>query len=237
MIWAATILENEAGPLLKACVEQLLPFVDKWVFVDGGSNDDTLRLLDSFRSDKIQVLHRRYEHELRGSDGRQRNSYLKIIPDGDWILVIDADEVISDEGYLLREIAKGDKGVFDIRMKHYFYHFGLEDATVEKHYVPRRLFKKEAGMYYDEVEHPILKGFTGDNGSGVSQVDSFVLHHFSNCRGVEHFYDKAQVQYSKSNIHTKEQMDAWLGMRLTGTYPIKAAKVEELPRTIRKWLP
>ena len=243
-IWAATILENEAGPLLQACVESLLPFVDKWLFIDGGSTDQTLKQLDSFKSDKIMVVHRRYEHEHKGADGRQRNAYLDLIPDGAWVLVIDADEVISDTGYLLREIAsmmdqQGGQKVFDVHMVHYFWHLGLVDATQERHYVPRRFFKKQKGMRYSEVEHPVLMGFIGDDGSTVGRIEEVTLHHLSNARGMERLVEKVRVQYAKSNMHSKEQLDEWIRTRLGGTYPVKPSDFEKwpLPRALRKWAP
>jgi hypothetical protein len=124
--------------------------------------------------------------------------------------------------------------VFDIRMEHYFWNFGLVDATLPEHFVPRRLFKKSEGMNYSEVEHPFLKGFEGDDGSKVGRIQDVVIHHFSNCKGIEHLYNKVMVQYAKSNIHTPEQLDEWIKHRLMGTMPVKPAEYP-LPRTIQRW--
>jgi glycosyltransferase involved in cell wall biosynthesis len=75
---AATI-----GPVL----DRLVPLCDEILLVDGGSEDDTVRIAE--RKPRVRIYHRDLDDH-----GRQRNFAVDQCL-GDWILSLDADETIA----------------------------------------------------------------------------------------------------------------------------------------------
>ena len=68
---------------LKRSLENVSPYVDEIVIVDGGSVDKTLRIAENF---KARIIHSPWKEDF----AFQRNVSLKHARK-DWILVIDAD--------------------------------------------------------------------------------------------------------------------------------------------------
>jgi tetratricopeptide (TPR) repeat protein len=82
------IVKDEEA-MLPRCLEAVRPAVDEIIVVDTGSTDRTVEIAESFGA---QVLH----HEWTGSFADARNVSLEAAT-GDWILYLDADEVLVAE--------------------------------------------------------------------------------------------------------------------------------------------
>lgn len=87
-ISACLIVRNEAH-CLAACLESIQGFVSEIVIVDTGSTDETVTIAGRY-TDKI------FHHEWHDHFAQARNVGLSHAT-GDWILVLDADEVIPVE--------------------------------------------------------------------------------------------------------------------------------------------
>jgi len=177
-----------------------------------------------------------YPHSYKGADGKQRNEYLEYIKQhfkDDWCLVVDADEVIEYPEQIKPTIEYLEKNNIDcasIRMRHLINNFGQEDSTLEKHYVPCRLFKITDKLKYPEVEHNVLQGWLK-----CAQVDSFINWHLGYCREVFRLKKKYLNHCEKSNIHNAHFLEWWYHAHLFGEYPIKKVNHEELPKIIKEY--
>lgn len=90
------IVKNE-GYFLRNCLARAAPHVDEIVVVDTGSSDDTRAIAAEF-TDKV------YDCEWRDDFAGARNLSLAKAG-GDWIIVLDADELIApDDWQSLREL-------------------------------------------------------------------------------------------------------------------------------------
>lgn len=176
-----------------------------------------------------------YPHEDKGADGKQRNKYLKHVKEhykGDWCLVLDADEVIANPENIKPTIEQLEANGFDcanVRMRHCVGNLGQEDATLEKHYVPARLFKIQDDLSYPEVEHNVLQGW-----KKCANIDSFVNWHLGYSREVFRLNKKWRNHKTKSNIHNAQFLDWWYHSHLLGEFPTSKVNWHELPDVIKE---
>lgn len=84
------IVKNEAF-FLRRCLEQAAPHVDEIVVVDTGSSDDTRAIAGEFTEHV-------YDYTWQDDFAAARNFSLRQAS-GDWIIVLDADEVIAPEDW------------------------------------------------------------------------------------------------------------------------------------------
>jgi glycosyltransferase involved in cell wall biosynthesis/GT2 family glycosyltransferase len=90
------IVRNEEK-LLPRCLESVRPFIDRWVILDTGSTDGTMKLLEEFK----QVVPGDVQQAVWKNYGANRQEALKAArkgaQPGDYILFIDADETLQAE--------------------------------------------------------------------------------------------------------------------------------------------
>ena len=85
-ISAAMIVKDEEH-VLGRCLDNILPFVDQCVIVDTGSTDGTVELAESYG---VEVVHHPWEDDF----AKSRNQSLEYVT-SDWVMWIDADEVVE----------------------------------------------------------------------------------------------------------------------------------------------
>lgn len=233
--FVVVVMGGDQAELTTLSIRSVLSWADKIIYLDGGSKDDTLLRISQLNDERITVLQRYYEKDNPKGNGQERNyylSYLKERYDGSWCLALDSDEVVCEKGYLLKDFVAGlpadSPEVFSVHMRHFVGNLGEEDATVEKHFVPHRLFKVGEGLSYPEVEHPVLQGR-----EKVGAVDFFTIWHFAYAKNMLGIRQRFLEHTAKSNMHTPEQLKKWAFLHLTGTYPTRPVRVEELPPIIR----
>lgn len=236
----AYIILNENNIWFKASLQSILHFADKVLIVDGGSIDGTLDLIDSFHSDKINVVHSPWQN----NDGHQRNQYLKFLnminDDNTWVLVLDADEVLSDNGGELKIIANkcNEKGpfVFSPRMEHFIWNLKWVNSRLPKHYVPRRFFKFRPCLFYETTQHPILRGFNEQE--AIPDIDEITIFHYGACRGVEKAIKMYPINLKRSQMHSPEFAKELMDWEVWGSYPVKESpyKLEDHPLPIQNLL-
>ena len=94
MLSAVLIVKNEEQKVEKAV--QSLSFCDEIVIVDDHSNDNTVKIIDRI-DPKAKIV----ERALNSDFSTQRNFGLSLAK-GDWVLFVDADEIVTSE--LAKEI-------------------------------------------------------------------------------------------------------------------------------------
>lgn len=227
------IAENENEPYFHASLKSSLSQADHVLVILSPSKDGTEKYLAEMQQvhKNLHVRLSQYRHELKGANGMQRNQYLEVVkrewPDA-WVLVLDCDEIASDD-FFLAAVEETSVTVWDVPMVHYIHHLGLKDSTFEEHWCPRRFFKISEDLHYPEVEHPVLLGSFKE----VGKLDKRrLLHHFGYAKNIWALSEKYKNHLKKSNMHTPEYLRRWIKNHATGLYPATPTTEEEMA-----WLP
>lgn len=140
------IVRNEAF-FLRDCLSQAAPHVDDIVIVDTGSSDNTRDIAREF-TDRL------YEFEWRDDFAAARNHALERA-DGDWIIVLDADEVIAPEDWqrLRALIAETDRDAFFLTQ----YNYSVE--PLDRDWVPLASKTAYSRHYKGYRPNPIARLF------------------------------------------------------------------------------
>jgi glycosyltransferase involved in cell wall biosynthesis len=149
---------------IRRCLESV-SWADEIVVVDSHSLDDTREIASAF-TDKI--------HQLKWSGFGPAKEYARDKATGDWILSVDADEVVPDklkeEMQRVTESQESLDGYFMPRRSNFLgrwiRHGGWYPDLV------LRLFKKEKGSFTDRVVHEEVR-VTGSTG----RLSSDLLHY------------------------------------------------------------
>ncbi len=149
----AMIVKDEEE-MLPRCLAAAAPWVDEIVIVDTGSTDRTVEIADEFGA---RVLH----HEWDGDFAAARNVSFDAAT-GDWVMYLDADEVLSpDAGPHLRELL-GHTWHEAVWFGETNYTGDEEDGTAATHNT-LRLFRNRPNYRFDGRLHeqisPTLPGF------------------------------------------------------------------------------
>ena len=128
------IVKNEAQ-YLGQCLESVKSFAFEMVVLDTGSTDETVEIAERCGA-------RVYRSEWADDFSKARNEALNHVS-GDWILILDADEIVSPEGvrHLWREV--GDRRAIGYRLP--LRNEGSDEQG--QAYVPR-LFRNAPGLFY-----------------------------------------------------------------------------------------
>lgn len=213
------IIHKNDSQSLRFCLESVLNVADEIIIIDDRSEKHHLDFIhDRFKDSRIRIV----SFDGKGLDGLIRNKYLEYATK-DWVLVIDSDEVLSDNGFMLKEIAKRVENdpslpfVYDVHMVHFIYHLNSIDNSLPEHFVLRRFFKRVDGLYYqmDRKHHVLLGPF-----SRVGKLEDVTIYHYSHVKGLLHSVRwKYEDNIKKSQIHDPEFMNWWRRSLLNGTYP------------------
>ena len=174
------IVKDEAF-FLRDCLAQAAPNVDEIVVVDTGSSDDTRDIAREF-TDKL------YDFQWRDDFAAARNHALAQAS-GDWIIVLDADEVIAPDDWqqLRRLIADTDKDAFFLTQ----YNYSVEPLDKDWVPIPRktafsrhykgyrpnpiaRLFRNRDDIRYQGRVHEVIDRSLAE---GSWQVLDTPIHH------------------------------------------------------------
>lgn len=232
MLNVCYIVADQTDKWFELSVRNAARVADRFVFVIDMPNAYTWKVIEFAQSLKpVVLLHKKYERESKKADGNQRTAYLDWLKNNalhEWALVLDTDEIVSDNAHALAKRFKGDIECYDVRMHHLWWTLGTEDATVEKHFVPRRFFKVLPTIDYPSVEHPILQGYVD-----IGKVEDVAIFHFSVTRGTLEEIRKFKTQCLKSNIHGPDQLRLWHAWHVLGTAPLKRFDVRLLPQCVK----
>jgi len=80
-------------------IQSVLPYFDKIIITDTGSEDHTLEILDTIKSDKIQLIHRPklMGLEFQAKFNEYRNEQIDMT-ETPWWFLLDGDECFSSQG-------------------------------------------------------------------------------------------------------------------------------------------
>jgi len=86
---------------IKQAIASILPIVDEFVVAvgEGDADDRTLQEIQSLGSDKVRIIHTRWDLEKypRGMVHAQQTDIAKAACKGDWLFYLQSDEVVHEE--------------------------------------------------------------------------------------------------------------------------------------------
>jgi len=177
------IAKNEEGKI-RNCLESI-KWVDEIVVVDGCSTDRTVEICKEYGA-KVII------HKFEGDFGMERN----IGNDnstGDWILQLDADEVVT-EGFKKRmyEILKNNTSyaAYGFRRKNYF--FGRFMKHGGWYHYSYHLFKKGKAHYDGKVHHKLV--VSGKTGHINADVEHFPFQSFAQLMDRQNRYTSLEAK-------------------------------------------
>jgi len=193
------ITKNE-GRLLANCLNSVKDLVDEIIVVDTGSIDETKDIALSFGA-KI------YDFTWRDDFAVARNESLKHAG-GDWILVLDGDEELDEEGKkLIQEVLiDPDADGYNLSQLHYTNHHLAQTGIIPiKHPSFRgyhvseviRLFKNNKDIFFDYCVHETVGESILRKGGNIKSLD-VCIHHYQELKGIEDVERKQEVYFRLS---------------------------------------
>lgn len=197
---------------IKYALESLQGVAEEIIVVDGGSKDKTIEICNKFKNVKV------YSKAWTGDYGAQREYSVKQAT-GDWVFILDSDEVLSDNAYLLKEYAESNQAdVYDVKMEHFIRDFGHVDATVETHVSKSRLFRNNPDFKYVGDLHEAPYSASWKTAGLITDV---VIFHNGYLKDLSTVKEKFEMNIKRSKIHNPEFLVQWRDWHLKGTYPVK----------------
>lgn len=217
MLTAHMIVKNE-DKFVWYAISSVLPYVDKFLIYDTGSTDNTVKIIRSFTSNKInfQQFHINNINDI----ARMRDMQIKET-DGDWFWIVDGDEAYPDS--LCKEITNIVKNERDrlegIVVGRYdllgdIYHYQDESVGAYNmlgktgHFALRLINKKNIPGLHVSGNYPYEEYFDKDN------IDLI-------------FHRKDKFRFTKGKLFHAMYLDrSSLGANLTDTYHRNKWKIE-----------
>lgn len=162
------IVKNESK-VLRRCLESVVGIIDEIVIVDTGSSDGTQEIAKEF-TDKV------YEIQWNGNFAEARN-YAASKANGEWILVLDADEYIYRD-HLKETILylQNNNELFDIyavNIKNFVGENG-ENVIQNKHF---RLYKNNKKIEFFRSVHEQLRYIDNSSEMRIGVLPSLIIFH------------------------------------------------------------
>lgn len=177
------IVKDEAGSLGR-CLESVRELVDEIVVVDTGSADDTVAIAESFGAHVV--------HETWADDySTPRNVSLRAAT-GDWLLVLDADEVLSRADHAAIRAAMADTSTTGYRMRtrNYVRDLSMADAVRNVNPPPEgkgfpawvpsdkvRLFRAQTHIAFRGAIHEVVDASITERNGHIALLD-VPVHHY-----------------------------------------------------------
>jgi glycosyltransferase involved in cell wall biosynthesis len=152
MIYGLVVARNEEDRYLEKFLQRLSTQVDKIIFTDDCSDDDTPEIAAKYAEvySNNETLFNKHEGHLRSLAWSNLEKHAK---EGDWIVAIDCDEMLyHSSGIPLKDVLdRSSNDVVNVR----FYHMWNEmEYRVDKLWAPNnssRIFRyRENGTFFDK---------------------------------------------------------------------------------------
>lgn len=231
------ILGQDCENTIGMCLESVKD-ADTILYVDGGSKDDTIKIVREFgvknkkTGGDLIIKEKKFNKKNPNAISEQRNFYLDYLKEnhlGDVCLVIDADEVVDDLKPFLKWRKKHSDFIKSPQMRHLMYTLGFEDASQPFHSVPHRFFKITDDLYYPEGEHTVLS-YRNERGEEPSLEG--LIWHLAYLGGVWDVKKRYDQQVLRNSGHSKDFLNNWNKTHMLGNYLLGKVNPVELPDII-----
>lgn len=153
MIYAQMVGKNEGSRFLEPVLKRLSEQVDKIIFTDDCSTDDTPNIAAQYAEVFVneESLFAKHEGQLRAKAWGNLEKFAK---SGDWVIAIDCDEML----YSLDDLSIKDvlsKSLYDVVNVRFYHMWNEHQYRVDKLWAPNnstRIFRfKENGGFYNRA--------------------------------------------------------------------------------------
>lgn len=182
------IIAKNEEKMLPGCLDSIKDWIDEIILVDTGSTDSTMEIAREYGA-KI------YQHPWQNDFSLHRNQSIEYAT-GDWVFIIDADEVVS---------SPIDKNEFKKRLKMVHPSVSSLVATITEinngegttSWLGMRFFRKASGIHYKNAVHnkAVFEG-------GCAATDVH-MHHF----GYSLSKDAMEKKRKRSEVLLMERLD------------------------------
>jgi glycosyltransferase involved in cell wall biosynthesis len=143
----------------KACLDNVLPYINRAIIIDGGSQDDSIFYLRNWSQQEPKLEF--YLHPWQDNFSAQRNNYLNRVEDNTWCLVSDPDEwfdkkFLEDMNGLITVAEREDINMIGLRCRSVTMKGNDRVWENLDNYHKRLLFKKLPGTHYVGNPHESL---------------------------------------------------------------------------------
>lgn len=200
-----SMIVKDGASTLKRCLESVCNVVDRIVIGDTGSSDESVAIARSFGAEVVAVP---WEKDF----ARARNGVLQHSR-CDWILVLDADEMLDDTAMrkLAEAVARADVFAYDVCIWNYVLEtnsrFGEQGVIANPYLVEAsrpypaygrcvntRLFRRHPEVFFERSVHENVSQRIQALGLRKA-IAPFVIHHFG------HAEDSSALRGSKNELY------------------------------------
>ncbi|MFC1631543.1 glycosyltransferase family 2 protein [Candidatus Omnitrophota bacterium] len=182
---SAIVITKDEAAKIKRCLESV-KWVDEIIVVDDQSSDETIETCKPY-AQKIII------QKSEGNFDRQRNTGIDNAS-SDWILQLDADEVVTDRlrGAIEQALkSKTDLCGFYFKRKNYVLGKPLMHGGWYHNFL--RLYRKSAGRYIGSSVHELVE-VKGSIGYLDAEIEHFVVEDIDRFTARQNYYTSAEAQ-------------------------------------------
>lgn len=212
-------------------IQSILPLCDEVIVAVGKSTDDTYELIKSIPSPKIKIVKTEWDESLR-EGGRvlaleTDKAFHEILPESDWAIYIQGDEIMHEEDYETIRIAMQDNlnnREVEGLLLNYIHFYGSYDYVGESY----RWYRKEIRVIRnrrDIFSYKDAQGFRRfpNNKLQVKQVDARVYHY-------GWVKDPRKMQLKQEDFHRFWKDDQWIKENIATAHEFDYSAVDSLIR-------
>ena len=152
MLIAQMVGKNESGRFLDRVLERLSTQVDKIVFTDDCSEDDTVEIASKYAEvfSSSETMFEKHEGHLRLNAWKNLET---VATEGDWIVAIDCDEMLfHEDGVEIKKVLQSNP--YDVANVRFYHMWNETQYRVDKLWAPNnssRIFRyKNSGTFLDK---------------------------------------------------------------------------------------
>jgi glycosyltransferase involved in cell wall biosynthesis len=189
---SVVIIAKNAAVTIKQCLESCKDFGEVIVVIDSGSTDDTLSLCQSYSNAVTST------HPFLGF-GKMKQ-YAATLASNDWILSLDADEVLSPT--LIEELSSIDldpQSVYGIKRFNHYKGRHIDACGWNNDY-PKRIYHRQYTDFSDQEIHESIKM----QGMKLVKLNGPILHYaYDNESQLKEKAERYARLYAKENYRKK----------------------------------
>lgn len=220
-------------------IESILPIVDEFIVNIGESDDSTLSMVQSIESDKIRIIHSKWNEEMRerGYVYGQQKMIAQFNCTGDWVFYIEADEVYHEDdlNIILKSMEKYlDDSEVEALVCNFFHFYGNPNSVLDSpgwYRSEARILRNSVrsyapdGLFWLVLESNKRGRYPRAKNIGVS------CYHYGWVRSEEEMNSKSirvnKYWNQEPNIIDYSQIDQSIIKKFSGTHP----------SIVKDWLP
>lgn len=229
-ISANILAYNENNDFFRACLKKLELFCDEIVVVvDTRTTDGTEKMVLEYP--KVKVYPFKWIDEKSYTDAK---NFGISMCSNDWILELDADEVITDNYKILLDVLEtSDVDCYSLISEHFIYHLALRDATFTPHIHSFRLHKKYIKYRPEHTMHGTPIPPDGKYKT-IGNLSTPIIFHYGYCKNLLGIAKRYRENLKHKEMHTKEHLTQWVNHHALGTYPVQIFNYHTHPREIKE---